>query len=284
MRWGIPERLPRPTSPSPSLTRRVPSLSPLKGGEGVRRNVRQSADRQSGRDCAAHSSRVPRDGDQDGRGAFDRRRQCDECAARRRDRVHRPAAGARQLSECRGDPLGRDDHRRRCDPSRSRLSRRGCRFRRDGGGARLHLHRPLRRAHPADGQQGRGEKGGAQARDPDGSRFGRRRARRRGGGGGGPRDRLSGADQGQRGRRRARHEGGAERRRAGPFCCRLRSTRRHRSSAAARSISNAISSGPGISRSRFSGMARAASSISASATARCSARTRSCSRRPLPRR
>ena len=57
-----------------------------------------------------------------------------------------------------------------------------------------------------------------------------------------------------------------------------------RSSAAARSISNAISSGPGTSRSRFSGMARAASFISANATARCSARTRRCSRRPLPRR
>jgi precorrin-8X/cobalt-precorrin-8 methylmutase len=34
VRWGIPERLPTPTSPSPSLTRRVPSLSALKGGEG----------------------------------------------------------------------------------------------------------------------------------------------------------------------------------------------------------------------------------------------------------
>ena len=34
VKWGIPARLPAPTSPSPSLTRWVPSLSPLKGGEG----------------------------------------------------------------------------------------------------------------------------------------------------------------------------------------------------------------------------------------------------------
>jgi BirA family biotin operon repressor/biotin-[acetyl-CoA-carboxylase] ligase len=33
VRWG--QRRRRPTSPSPSLTRRVPSLSPLKGGEGT---------------------------------------------------------------------------------------------------------------------------------------------------------------------------------------------------------------------------------------------------------
>src|SRR5207302_6516843 len=35
VRWGIPERLPTPTSPSHSLTRVGPSLSPLKGGEGL---------------------------------------------------------------------------------------------------------------------------------------------------------------------------------------------------------------------------------------------------------
>ena len=33
---------------------------------------------------------------------------------------------------------------------------------------------PLRRAHPADGQQGRGQRGRAQARDPDRSGLGRR--------------------------------------------------------------------------------------------------------------
>src|SRR5438132_1215728 len=35
VRWGIPERLPAPTSPSQSLSRLGPSLSPLKGGEGL---------------------------------------------------------------------------------------------------------------------------------------------------------------------------------------------------------------------------------------------------------
>ena len=57
-----------------------------------------------------------------------------------------------------------------------------------------------------------------------------------------------------------------------------------RFSGAARSIWNAVSSGRGISRSRFSAMVRAGSFISANATARCSARIRRCSRKRPPRR
>ena len=51
------------------------------------------ADRQPGRDCAADSPRVPRNGHQDGRGPFDRRHRRDARPAGRRDGVHRPARG-----------------------------------------------------------------------------------------------------------------------------------------------------------------------------------------------
>jgi len=42
VRWGIPERLPRPTSPSQPLGL-GPSLSPLKGGEGKKGAAMQSS-------------------------------------------------------------------------------------------------------------------------------------------------------------------------------------------------------------------------------------------------
>ena len=184
-----------------------------------------------------------------------------------------------------GDPVGRDDHRRRRDPSRARLSRRERRFRRGGRGARVHLYRPVARAHPADGQQGARQGGGARG---SASRWCRARPgrcatspppRRR------PRDdRLSGADQGLGRRRRARHEAGARRRRAARAAAAGAGRGAGRRSATIRSISNAISTGRGISRSSCSATARAGSSISASATARCSARTRSCSRKPRRRR
>ena len=55
----------------------------------------EAPDRQSRRDRASHPSRLPRNGHQDGRGAFDRRHRRDARAARRRDGLHRPAAGER---------------------------------------------------------------------------------------------------------------------------------------------------------------------------------------------
>ena len=131
--------------------------------------------------------------------------QRDACAARRRERLHRPAAGARQLSQHRRDPLGGGDHRRRRDPSRARVSRRECRFRRDRRGARLRLHRPRARAYPADGRQGGGKDGGGASSASRRCRAPRARARSGRGRGRGRRDRLSGADQGGGGRRRTRH-------------------------------------------------------------------------------
>ena len=55
--------------------------------------------RQSRRDRAAHPARLQGARHRDGRGPFDRRRRRHACAARRRERVHRSAAGAGQLSE-----------------------------------------------------------------------------------------------------------------------------------------------------------------------------------------
>jgi acetyl-CoA carboxylase, biotin carboxylase subunit len=77
----------------------------------------------------------------DGRRALDRRRRRHACAPRRRERVHRPAAGARQLSQ----------HPRSWPPARSPAPTRSIRatascprtpLRRDPRRARHHLHRP----------------------------------------------------------------------------------------------------------------------------------------------
>ena len=174
------------------------------GQEGS--DVREGSDRQSRGNRAADSPRLPRNGDQDGRRPFDRRRRRDACPARRRDRLHRAAGRARQLSERGGDPLRGDDHRRRRDPSRARLSRGRRRFRRRGRGARFHVYRSVGRAHPADGQQGGGQGCRPQARDSDGSGLAGRRARSRSGRSRSLCDRLSDPDQGCCRRRRPRHE------------------------------------------------------------------------------
>ena len=94
------------------------------------------------------------------------------------------------------------------------------------------------------------------------------------------RDRLSGADQGGRRRRRARHEGGA----STPAGSRRRSAspapRRAPASATTRSTSRNTSTGRATSSCRCWPTSTATSCISASATAACSAGTRSCWRRP----
>ncbi len=87
-------------------------------------------------------------------------------------------------------------------------------------------------------------------------------------------DRLSGAGEGGRRRRRARHEGGAHRRRSDDGAVDRRPTRPSRRSATPRSIWKNTCRSRATSRSRFSATAAAARSISASATARCSAATR----------
>ena len=247
-------------------------------------HVRKGADRQSRRDRAAHSPRLSRDGDQDGRRAFDGRCACDACAARRRDRLHRPAAGARQLSQCRdilsaASITGADaihpglgflaenaDFAAAVEetgftfigPSPEHIRLMGDKVRAKAAARRLGI--PVVPGSPeAVRDIAEAE---AAARD----------------------DRLSGAAEGVGRRRRARHEAGARRGRAGANCCRWRRPRRRPGSATIRSISNAISTGRGISRCSCSATARATSSISASATARCSARTRRSSKRPRRRR
>ncbi len=96
-------------------------------------------------------------------------------------------------------------------------------------------------------------------------------------------DRLPGDAQGGGGRRRARHARRALRGRTGTRRSRSRGPRRRRPSAAARCMSSASSNLPGISRCRYSAMARAKSPSSASATAPCSGGIRNCSKnRPRP--
>ena len=85
-------------------------------------------------------------------------------------------------------------------------------LRRDGRGARLHLHRPDAGAHQHDGRQDRGQADRPRARPAAGAGLARPGRLDRGGHGARQADRLSGADQGGGRRRRARHEGGRERR------------------------------------------------------------------------
>ena len=153
-------------------------------------------------------------GDRHGRGLFDGRQGGDARQARRRERLHRPAAGARELSQRPGAARGLRDHRRRRGASRLRLSRRERALRRHSRRARHRLHRPEGRAYPPDGRQDRGQAHGGAARHPLRARLDRRGRRRGRGAEDRRRDRLSRARQGGGGRRRARHEGRAGRRRA----------------------------------------------------------------------
>ena len=58
-----------------------------------RAHVQEGPHRQPRRDRAAHPPRLQGDGHQDGRRPFDGRRRRHARAARRRERLHRPAAG-----------------------------------------------------------------------------------------------------------------------------------------------------------------------------------------------
>ena len=143
-----------------------------------------------------------------------------------------------------------EHHRRRRDPSRLRLPVGERQFRRDGGGARPDLHRPVAGAYPHDGRQDRRQGGDGGARRAAGAGLRRRRAGRRSGARGRRADRLSGADQGGGRRRRARHEGGA----ATPTSWRTRSAsrapRRAPRSATTPSISRNTSTARAISSCR----------------------------------
>ena len=137
--------------------------------------------------------------------------------ARRRERLHRPAAGARQLSQHPGAARGLRDHRRGSGASGLRLPLRERALRRNPRRPRHRLHRPEGRAYPPDGRQDRGEAQRAKrsaspcvpgseggVTDDDEAHAHRRR------------DRLSGAHQGGGRRRRARHEGRAHARTSSP--------------------------------------------------------------------
>ena len=189
-----------------------------------------------------------------------------------------------QLPQHPRNPVGRGDHRRRGDPSRLRVPVGECRLRRDGGGARPDLHRPVAGAYPHDGRQGRRQGRDGATRRAAGARLRRRGDGRREGPRGCRPHRLSGADQGRGRRRRTRHEGGAERRDAGGGVPASRAPRHVRHSATTPCISRSISTTRGISNCRCSPMRMATSCISASATAACSGVTRSCWRRPVRRR
>ena len=139
------------------------------------------------------------------------------CQAGRRERVHRSAAGTRQLPQHPRPSLGVRDHRRRRHPPRLRLSVRERPLRRDPAGPQHHVHWAQARAHPDDGRQDRGQAHRQGARHPVRARLGRRRVGRR------PRPqsvaaehRLPRAHQGGGGRRRAGDEGRAQRRRSSP--------------------------------------------------------------------
>ena len=96
--------------------------------------------------------------------------------------------------------------------------------------------------------------------------------------------RLSGDAQGCRGRRRARHESGPCRERTSAARSPPRARSRRRRSATIRSISRNISSARATSKSRCWATAKAAPSISASVTVRCSAGIRKSGRKaPRPR-
>ena len=180
----------------------------------------------------------------------------DECPARRRERLHRPAAGARQLSERR-----RRSCRRRRSPAPTR-SIPGSAFSSENAdfAAAVEEHGFTFIGPSPEHIRLMGDKVRAKAEAQrlgiptvPGSADALRDIAAADGGGAG--DRLSGAAQGGGGRRRARHEAGPRRRRAAHACCRWRRPRRRPRLATIRSISSAISTGRGISRSSCSATA-----------------------------
>ena len=163
----------RSKSTSPGMTGRVLS--------GDLSDVRQNPDRQSRRDRAPGAARLQGARDRHRRGPLDRGRRRDACAARRRERLHRTAAGARQLSQRPGAAHRLRDHRRERRAPRVRVSLRERALCRNPRRASDRIHRPARGAHPPDGRQDRGKTHRQAARHPGRARLGGRRVLRRGG-------------------------------------------------------------------------------------------------------
>ena len=143
------------------------------------RDVRQNPHRQPRRDRAPGAARLPGARHPDGRGALDRRRRRHACAARRRERLHRPAAGEGQLSQHPGAARRLRDHRRRRRASGLRLSLGERPLCRNPRRAQHPFHRPEGRAHPPDGRQDRGQAHRQGARHPLRAGLRRRRHVRR---------------------------------------------------------------------------------------------------------
>ena len=182
-------------------------VRPAAGDHRLAMADQQAADRQPRRDRASNPPRLPRDGHQDRRGPFDRRRRCDARAAGRRNGLHRPAGGDRILSQYPEHHFGRRDRPRRRHPPRLRLPLRERAVRRDRREPRHHLGRAEARAYPDDGRQDRGQAHRREARPAARSRLRWPDRPASPGQGARGRDRLSGPDQGGIRRRRARHEG-----------------------------------------------------------------------------
>ena len=221
---------------------------------------------------------------QDRGGAFDRRLQHETRAARRRNRLHRPAAIGRLLSEHARDHQRRGGHRFGRDPSGLRLPVRKRRLRGARREERVHLRRPARRDDPDDGRQGfrdQGDEGRGRAlragiRRAAGTRSGRELPHRQG-------NRLPGDHQGLRRRRRPRHA----RRAHGSIAAERDQRDQVRGARRVRQRSGLHGEVPREAAAHRVPGARATTTatwcISANAIARCSAATRRSSRRLPPR-
>ena len=241
--------------------------SQASAGSPIVLNVRQNPDRQSRRDRLARPARLQGARHRHRGRAFDRRRRRDACPPCRRKRLHRPAAARNSYLNIR-----------RCSPpARSpapsgapglRLPVRERRFAEISKEHNIAFIGPRRRQIRLMGDKIEAKRTARRwasrwCRAPTADRF------RRGGPKRSPRDRLPGPDQGGGGRRRPRHEGRAIGRRIG-HGTRDRARRgagrvRRRSVYIEKYLGAAPHRDPGARRRR------GRPSISASATARCSA-------------
>ena len=170
-------------------------------------SVRKNPDREPWRDRLAGAARLQGARHRDRRGAFDRRRRRDACAARRRERVYRPAAGEGQLSQhfpC--SPPARSPAPTRCIRATAFSPRTPASPKSSASTA--HFIGPSRsisapwatRSRPSARRSGSAFRSCRAPRAASPRRAGARDRQR---------DRLSGAGEGGGGRRRTRHEGGA---------------------------------------------------------------------------
>ena len=194
-----------------------------------------------------------------------------------------PPARASYLNVA-SDPVGGQHHRRRRDPSRSRVSAENADFAAAVEETGFTFIGPSPEHIRLMGDKVRAKEEARRLGIPvvPGSAGGGARYRR--GRSGGARDRLSGAVEGVGRRRRARHEAGAQRRRAGGTSAARAGRgkgRVRRRFGLSRTLSRPSPAYRGAADRRRQ---QARSFISASATARCSARIRRCSKRRRRRR